>query len=271
MMGMKLAEYVVNESGFGADLGAEKYFDIVMPNSGLKPSVAVLIATVRALEAHGAAPGLTNGAGPAAVRHGLANLEKHLDSLSKYHVPVVVAINRFASDTEAELAIVQNFCRAARVASAVVDVYEQGGAGALELADKVIDLAERSFPEEVGPLYAPALGLEQKVERVAKEIFGAAAVYFEAEARKKLKRFTELGFGQLPVCMAKTQASLSDNPKLLGAPTGWTLTVSDAHLSAGAGFVVVVAGSMMLMPGLPKVSQAARMDVDAAGRISGVS
>lgn len=271
MMGLKLAEYVVNESGFGADLGAEKYFDIAMPNSGLKPSVAVLIATVRALEAHGAAPGLTNTAGPAAVQRGLANLAKHLDNLSKYHVPVVVAINRFTSDTEAELAVVQNFCREMRVESAVVDVYEQGGAGALELAEKVIAIAERSYPEEVCSLYSPALSLEQKVERVAKEIYGAAAVYFEAEARKKLKKFAELGFGQLPVCMAKTQSSLSDNPKLLGAPTGWTLTVRDANLAAGAGFVVIVAGSMMLMPGLPRVPQAARMDVDVTGQISGVS
>jgi formate--tetrahydrofolate ligase len=271
MMGVKLAEYVVNESGFGADLGAEKYFDIVMPNAGLKPSVAVLIATVRALAAHGAAPGLTNTTGPAAVQRGLANLAKHLDNLRKYHVPVVIAINRFTTDTEAELAVVQSFCRESRVESAIVDVYEQGGAAALELADKVIDIAERSFPEEVCSLYSPALSLEDKVERVAKEVYGAAAVYFESGARKKLKKFAELGFSQLPVCMAKTQASLTDNPKLLGAPTGWMLTVSDANLSAGAGFIVVVAGSMMLMPGLPRVPQAARMEVDAAGQISGVS
>jgi formate--tetrahydrofolate ligase len=270
-MGLKLAEYVVNESGFGADLGAEKYFDIVLPSAGLKPSVAVLIATVRALAAHGAAPGLTNATGPAAVERGLANLARHLDNLRKYHVPVVIAINRFTTDTKAELDVVQDFCRAEEVESAIVDVYEQGGAGALELAEKVIALAEASYPEEVCSLYSLALSLEEKVERVAKEIYGATTVYFEAEARKKLKKFTELGYGQLPVCLAKTQSSFSDNPKLLGAPTGWTLTVRDANLAAGAGFIVVVAGSMMLMPGLPRTPQAARMNVDTAGHLSGVS
>ncbi|MBI3759991.1 MAG: formate--tetrahydrofolate ligase, partial [Deltaproteobacteria bacterium] len=170
-----------------------------------------------------------------------------------------------------ELAVVQNFCRAQHVGSAIVNVYEEGGAGAMELAEKVINLAEQSHPAEVCSLYNAALSLEQKVERIAKEIYGAAAIYFETEARKKLKKFTELGYGHLPICMAKTQSSLADNPKLLGAPTGWTLTVSDANLAAGAGFVVVVAGSMMLMPGLPRTPQAARMDVDEAGNLSGVS
>ena len=271
MMGMKLAEYVVNESGFGADLGAEKYFDIAMPNSGLKPAAAVLIATVRALAAHGATPDATEATGVESIQRGLANLAKHLENLRKYNVPVVIAINRFTTDTAAEIEIVQNFCRLQQVESAVVDVYEQGGAGAMELAEKIIAITENSHPEEVCSLYNASLSLEQKVERVAREIYGAATVYFEAEARKKLKKLTEMGYGHLPVCMAKTQSSLTDNPKMLGAPTGWTLTASDANLAAGAGFVVVVAGSMMLMPGLPRVPQAARMDVDEAGHITGVS
>jgi formate--tetrahydrofolate ligase len=271
LMGMKLADYVVNESGFGADLGAEKYFDIAMPNSGLKPSVAVLIATVRALAAHGSAPGVKDDFSLEAIQRGLPNLAKHLENLRKFNVPVVIALNRFTTDTPEQLAVIQQFCRAQQVESAIVNVFAEGGAGALELAEKVVAIAEYSHPEEVCPLYNATLSLEEKVERVATEIYGASTIYFEAEARKKLKKFTDMGYGALPVCMAKTQSSITDNPKLLGAPTGWPLTVSDAKLSAGAGFVVVVAGSMMLMPGLPRVPQAARMDVDAAGQLTGVS
>lgn len=271
LMAMKLADYVVNESGFGADLGAEKYFDIAMPNNGLKPSVAVLIATVRALAAHGSAPGVKDDFSIEAIERGLPNLAKHLENLRKYNVPVVIAINRFTTDTPEQLAVVQAFCQAQQVENAIVNVFAEGGAGAMELAEKVIAIAEQSHPEEVCSLYNPALSLEEKVERVAKDIYGASAVYFEVEARKKLKKFTDLGYGHFPVCMAKTQSSISDNPKLLGAPTGWPLTVSDANLSAGARFVVVVAGSMMLMPGLPRVPQAARMDVDDEGHITGVS
>lgn len=271
LIAMRLADYVVNESGFGADLGAEKYFDIAMPNTGLKPSVAVLIATVRALASHGSAPGVKDDFSLGAIERGLPNLAKHLENLRKYNVPVVIAINRFTTDTPEQLAVVQQFCREQQVEHAIINVFAEGGAGALELAEKVIATAEHSHPEEVSSLYNPTLSLEEKVERVAKEIYGASTVYFEAEARKKLKKFTDMGYGHFPVCMAKTQSSISDNPKLLGAPTGWPLTVSDANLSAGAGFVVVVAGSMMLMPGLPRIPAAARMDVDAAGHMTGVS
>lgn len=270
-MAMRYADYVINESGFGADLGAEKYFDIVMPQSGLKPSAAVLIATARALAAHGATPDNPQATGPAAVERGLPNLERHLDNLHKFGVSVVVAINRFPTDTGDELEVIRRFCRERRVAFADCEAYSRGGEGARELAEQVIAVAGLSHPEEVSSLYLPTLSLEEKITRVATEIYGAAGVNIEADARKKLKKFELLGFGQLPICMAKTQSSLSDNPKLLGAPKGWTLTVSDAHLSAGAGFVVAVAGSMMLMPGLPKTPQAEKLDVDAQGNIVGMN
>ena len=270
-MALTLADYVVNESGFGADLGAEKYFDIVMPSSGLRPSAAVLIATVRALIAHGVPADATPEEGRRALERGLCNLAAHLENLRKFNVPVVVAINRFTTDTPEELEVIRSFCDEAGVASAITDVFAQGGAGAMELAEKIIKAADASHPEEVCPLYSAALSPEEKVERIAREIYGAQDVYIEAEARKKLKKFAALGFGQLPICMAKTPASLSDNAKLPGAPKGWTLTVSDAFLSAGAGFLVVVAGSMLLMPGLPKSPQAFKMDVDDEGHITGLS
>jgi formate--tetrahydrofolate ligase len=268
-MAMKLADYVVNESGFAADLGAEKYFDIVMPSSGLKPSAAVLVATVKALEAHGA-DGVARQGDTEALGRGLCNLAKHLENLKKFNVPVVVAINRFESDTEEELRIVADFCRGAGAECAVVDVFARGGEGALELASKVVAAADAADPSAVRPLYAPELSFEEKIEVIAREIYGAGSVYVEPGARKKLRKFADLGFGRFPVCMAKTASSLSDDPKLVGAPAGWTLTVSDAHLSAGAGFVVVVAGAMMLMPGLPRVPQAAHLDLDDDGNIIGL-
>ena len=268
LLAMRLAEYVVNESGFGADLGAEKYLDIVMPSSGIKPAAAVLIATIKALKAHGA-DGSTEDDG-AALRRGLCNLERHLLNMRKFRVPVVVAINRFASDTPEEIGIVQNFCTEMNVKSALVDVFANGGKGGMDLAAKVISLVEAHPDSEAQSLYSHSLSLEEKIETIAKEIYGAKAVYMDSEARKKLKKFAALGFGHLPICMAKTSASFSDNPKLAGAPSGWTLTVTDAKLSAGAGFVVIIAGSMLLMPGLPQAPQAFKIDVDEHGVISGL-
>jgi formate--tetrahydrofolate ligase len=259
-MGLKLADYVVNECGFGADLGAEKYFDIVMPSSGLRPSAAVLVATVKALEAHGGGD----------VERGLANLERHLTNLRKFGVPVVVAVNRFPSDTPAGLAAVERFCERERVECATADVFERGGEGALDLAAKVVAAADSASGPGARSLYPLDLGLVEKIETVAREIYGARAVNVEAAARKKLRRFEELGFGRYPICMAKTPASFSDDPKRLGAPSDWTMTVSDAHLSAGAGFVVAVAGSMMLMPGLPKDAQATHIDLDDDGNVVGM-
>ncbi len=259
-MGLALADYVVNETGFGADLGAEKYFDLVMPQAGLKPAAAVLIASVRAL--------VEQGGGN--IERGLTNLARHIENLQKFRVPVVVAVNRFGGETAEQVETVQSHCRGVGVESAVADVYAEGGAGGRELAEKVVAAADAADPSQVRSLYGSELSILEKIERVAREIYGAGGVYVESEPRRKLARLAEQGFGRLPVCIAKTQSSFSDNPKLLGAPSGWTLTVTDAHLAAGAGFVVVIAGNMLLMPGLGKSPQAVRMDVDERGNIRGV-
>ncbi len=265
-MGAGLADYVVNECGFAADLGAEKYFDIVMPAAGLRPAVAVLIASVRAVAAQSGVDRVS----PATLAKGSANLRKHLENLRKFRVPVVVAVNRFPSDSEESLHWLRDFCRDHGAASAIADVFQRGGEGGIELAEITAAAADANGEPEATPLYDPGLALEEKVERIAREIYGAGSVYFEGEARRKLKRFRELGFGHLPVCMAKTQSSLTDNPKTLGAPEGFPFTVTNAFLSAGAGFVVVIAGNMLLMPGLGKSPAALRMDVDARGNMIGL-
>jgi len=258
-MALRLAEFVVNETGFGAELGAEKYLDIVMPTSGLLPSAAVLVASVRALRAQASAGDL----------RGLANLERHLANLSKFGVPVVVALNRFEGDTAADLGAIRSFCGDHGVACAVTDVYERGGEGAIDLAAQVID-ATSGNAADVRPLYSPELSLTEKVRTVAREIYRASGVRFEAKARQQLEKLEALGFGQLPVCIAKAQSSFSDDPKLTGAPRGWTLTVNELHLAAGAGFIVVIAGNMLLMPGLGKEPHAVHMDVDDNGAIIGL-
>ncbi|HEU0007811.1 MAG TPA: formate--tetrahydrofolate ligase [Terriglobia bacterium] len=268
-MALALADYTVNETGFGADLGAEKYMDIVMTSSGLKPAAAVLIATVKSLAAQG---GLIGGAVPAGrIRYGFGNLAKHIENLRKFNLPVVVAINRFPSDTPEELDSVQRFCREVDAECAITDVFEKGGAGALELAAQAMALADRSYNREISPLYPATLSIEQKIWRVAKEIYGADSVHLEPAARKRLQKIDELGFGRLPICIAKTQSSLSDNPKLLGVPRDWVLTITDAHLAAGAGFIVVVAGNMLLMPGLSENPRALMLDVDEEGHITGLA
>ncbi len=256
-MAMSTADYVITEAGFGADLGAEKYFDIVMRTSGIAPSAAVLVASVRALRMHGAT-----------IAAGLANLDRHLDNVARFGVPVVVAVNRFPEDTEADLAFVRDHCAARGIPAAVADVFARGGEGGVELAGLAMDAAEK--PSSAAPLYPLSMPLRDKVREVATKIYGAGDVVFLAAADEKISRFESLGFGELPVCMAKTQSSFTGDPKIMGAPTGWTLTVSDARLSAGAGFVVMVAGSMMLMPGLGKTPQAHRIGVDERGRITGL-
>jgi formate--tetrahydrofolate ligase len=265
-MGAALADYVVNECGFAADLGAEKYFHIVLPAAGLRPAVAVLIASVRAVAAQSGVDRVS----PATLAKGSANLRKHLENLRKFRVPVVVAINRFSSDSEESLQWLRDFCRDHGVASAVADVFQRGGEGGIQLAEVTAAAADANGEPEATPLYDSGLPLEEKVERIAREVYAAGSVHFESEARRKLKRFRELGFGHLPVCMAKTQSSLTDNPKMLGAPEGFPFTVTNAFLSAGAGFVVVIAGNMLLMPGLGKSPAALRMDVDAHGNIIGL-
>ncbi|MGA2324789.1 MAG: formate--tetrahydrofolate ligase [Bryobacteraceae bacterium] len=269
-MGLQLADYVVNETGFGADLGAEKYLDVVMPSSGLRPSVAVLIVSARALCEQGSGHATLAHYDTAALRAGFTNLARHIDNLRKFRIPIVAAVNRFASDPQSHIDLIQDYCRVVGCESAVADAFEKGGEGALDLAEKVVSAAEAADPLEVRSLYPQEMSIEKKMETVAREIYGAAGVYFETPARKAITKFTELGFGHLPVCIAKTQSSFSDNPKLIGAPQGWTLTVTNAHLSAGAGFIVVIAGNMLLMPGLGKVPQAVKMDVDNCGEILGL-
>ena len=264
-IGLHLADYVINETGFAGDLGAEKFFDIVMPASGHVPSVAVVIVTIKALRAQGAATGEGQS-----VAAGLPNLQRHLDNLQRWGVPAVVAINRFPSDRGADLDAVRAYCESRGVASALSEGYARGGDGMVDLADKVVAAAATAEASAVKPLYEPSAPLDQKIHDVATKVYGAAAVAFKPAARTRLQQFSAQGLGHLPVCIAKTQYSFSDDPRLLGAPSGWTLSVTDATLSAGAGFVVAIAGSMMLMPGLGKTPQAHKLDVDPVGNIIGM-
>jgi formate--tetrahydrofolate ligase len=259
-MGIRLADYVVNEAGFAADLGAEKYLDIVMRSSGIAPACAVLVTTVQSLRNQGEGD----------LERGFPNLARHIHNLKLFHVPVVVAINRFPKDTDAELKRMADYCSEHGAVSALSEAFTKGGAGAEALARKVVETIEKSPSPKVQPIYGLEESLENKVVKIATDIYGAAGVSFSEKARKKLEQYQSWCFGKLPVCVAKTQYSFSDNPKVLGAPSGWTLNVTDASLSAGAGFVVVIAGNMMLMPGLPKVSRAASVDVDAKGEIVGI-
>jgi formate--tetrahydrofolate ligase len=259
-MGLRLADYVINECGFAADLGAEKYFDIVMQQSGIVPSAAVLVTTVRSLK----------NQGDGDLARGLPNLGKHIEILRSFGVPIVAAINRFPDDSQSELKRLAAYCGERGLTAALSEGYAKGGPGAKELAEKVVETMEKNPSPGVHALYSFEEPLVDKIQKVAQKIYGADGVKFSEVANANLKQFSDWGYGKLPVCMAKTQYSLSDNPKLLGAPSGWTLNVTNASLSAGAGFVVVISGNMMLMPGLPKVSRAASIDVDDSGRITGI-
>ncbi|HEX3894450.1 MAG TPA: formate--tetrahydrofolate ligase [Terracidiphilus sp.] len=260
LMGVRLADYVVNECGFAADLGAEKYFDIVMGKSGLTPAAAVLVATVQSLK----------GQGEGNLAAGFGNLAHHVQVLQAYGVPVVVAINHFPADTIEELEAIHRACARLGVASAVTEAFSQGGSGSMDLAEKVVAAIEDNPAPRVRPVYAPEDTLEEKLSKVATKVYGAAGVKLSDVAQAKVERFAAWGFGTLPVCIAKTQYSLTDDPKRMGAPSGWTLQINDAKLSAGAGFVVAVAGNMMLMPGLPREPRALAIDVDDDGNIVGV-
>jgi formate--tetrahydrofolate ligase len=259
-MALRLADYVVNEAGFAADLGAEKYFDIVMRSSGIEPAVAVLVTTVQSLR----------GKGEGSLESGLPNLEHHVGTLRRYGVPVVVAINRFPSDTQGELEVIATECRRLSVPCSFVEAFAKGGLGAVGLAEKVACLVEENHLPGVRSIYSLEETPEEKINKIATLVYGASGVELSELAQEKLARFAEWGFGRLPVCIAKTQYSLTDDPHRLGAPTGWTLKVRDVQLSAGAGFLVAVAGNMMLMPGLPKAPRALAIDVDADGNITGV-
>lgn len=268
--GLALGDLVVTEAGFGSDLGMEKFFDIKCRVAGLDPAAAVVVATVRALKLHGGVPLAALGSEDvAAVRRGLANLAKHIENVERFGVPPVVAVNRFGIDTDAELAEVVDFCRSLGVPAAVADVHARGGAGGLELADLVLD-AVAGGGARFAPLYGLELGLAEKIETIAREIYGADGVDYTPAAAKELSRLEELGFGELPVCMAKTQYSLSDDPKRLGRPEGFRITVREATVSAGAGFVVVKTGEIMTMPGLPRVPAAVGMGVAADGTTVGL-
>ena len=267
---MKLADYTITEAGFGADLGAEKFFDIKCRYAGLKPDAVVLVATVRALKMHGGVP-KTDLTAPNvdAVKKGIVNLEKHIENIKKFGLPLVVAINIFAQDTPEELEAVRAHCAAHGVNVALSDVFAKGGAGGVELAKEVVALAE-SGKADFAPIYASELTLKEKIATVAREIYGAGDVVYAKEAETALKDFESLGYGNLPICMAKTQYSFSDDPTLLGRPSGFTMTIKNCRISAGAGFVVVLTGDIMTMPGLPKVPSAEKIDVDGNGVIHGL-
>ncbi|MBC7924855.1 MAG: formate--tetrahydrofolate ligase [Bryobacteraceae bacterium] len=260
-MGLRLADYVVNEVGFASDLGFEKYMDLVIPSSGLEPSAAVLVTTVQSLR----------NQGEGELERGFVNLQKHIANLREFGVPAVVAINRFPKDTEEQLESVQSFCRQQDVTSALSEAFAKGGEGAAALAEAVV-LAIDSHPRpSLRRAYSGEDTAEEKILKVAQKVYGAANVEYSERAAQKLTEFAGWGYGRLPVCIAKTQYSFSDDPKLFGAPAGWTLHITDVKLSAGAGFLVAISGSIVLMPGLPKDSRAIGIDVDAEGEITGMS
>lgn len=273
-IGLKLADYVVTECGFGADLGAEKFFHIVGRASGIWPSAVTIVATCRAIKYHGGVAdkpeSLLEKENMEAFKKGLENLAVHIQNMKKFGAPVVVAINRFPFDTAAEIDHIRELCRKEEVECAPHEAFVKGGAGAVDLAEKVVQLADSNPHPQPRFLYDLELPVEEKIRTIAREIYRADDIYLEKRARKKIERFVSLGYGSLPVCIAKTQGSLSDNPRAIGVPKGWTLTATDAELSAGAGFLVIICGDMMLMPGLPKYPAAVNMDVDEQGNITGL-
>ncbi|MBR7020689.1 MAG: formate--tetrahydrofolate ligase [Lachnospiraceae bacterium] len=267
---LSLADYVITEAGFGADLGAEKFLDIKCRMAGLKPDAVVLVATVRALKYNGGVPKTELGTeNLGALKAGIVNLEKHIENLKEYDVPVVVTLNRFTEDTDAELSFVENFCRERGCDFALSEVWGKGGDGGIELAEHLLNTLETK-PSNFHTLYPNEMPLKEKIETVAKKIYGADGVSFDPAALATLDRLTELGFGNMPVCMAKTQYSLSDDPKKLGRPKDFTVNVREVYVSAGAGFVVAITGTIMTMPGLPKSPAAERIDVDEEGKIDGL-
>ncbi|MCR4618110.1 MAG: formate--tetrahydrofolate ligase [Lachnospiraceae bacterium] len=267
---MKMADYCITEAGFGADLGAEKFFDIKCRQASLKPDAVVLVATIRALKYNGYVPKDKLGEeNLEALKAGIVNLEKHIENLQKYGVPIVVTLNSFVTDTEKEIAFVENFCKERGCEFALSEVWAKGGEGGIELAKKVIETLETK-ESKFKVLYPDEMPLKEKVEIVAKEIYGAGSVNFAPAALKQLEKLTDLGFGNLPVCMAKNQYSLSDDATLLGRPEGFEMSVREAYVSAGAGFVVVLTGAVMTMPGLPKNPAAYNIDVNDDGVITGL-
>lgn len=269
-MALKLGDYAITEAGFGADLGAEKFFDIKCRKAGLKPDAVVLVATVRALKYNGGVPkSELNTENIEALKKGIVNLEKHIENLHKYGVPVVVTLNRFMTDSQKELDYVKEFCEQRGCEFALSEVWEKGGEGGIELAEKVIETLEKKT-SDFHVLYPDEMGLKQKIETIAKEIYGADGVEYDSAALKALEKIEKLGFGNLPICMAKNQYSLSDDASKLGRPEGFSVHIREVYVSAGAGFVVAITGTIMTMPGLPKKPAADNIDVDDNGVIIGL-
>ena len=267
---LKLADYVITEAGFGADLGAEKFFDIKCRMAGLKPDAVVLVATVRALKYNGGVPkDELSAENLEALKKGIVNLEKHIENLQKFGVPVVVTLNSFITDTKEETDYIEKFCKDRGCEFALSEVWEKGGEGGIELANRVLYTLENK-ESNFKVLYDDSLSLKEKIEKIAKEIYGADGVTYTAAAEKELKRITDLGMGDFPVCMAKTQYSLSDDAKKLGRPSGFKINVREVYASAGAGFVVAINGAIMTMPGLSKKPAAYGIDVDDNGVITGL-
>ncbi|MGM0903852.1 MAG: formate--tetrahydrofolate ligase [Bacillota bacterium] len=268
---LKLADYVVTEAGFGADLGAEKFFNIKCRDAGLKPDAAVIVATIRALKMNGGVAKSDLGyENLSALEAGIVNLERHIENIHKFGVPSVVAINKFPTDTEAEIALLKEKCAAQGVEVVLAEVFTKGGEGAVELASKVVQICETTSAN-YAPLYDVEGSIEEKITKIAKEIYHAERVEFTSAAKKQISQLSALGYDKLAICMAKTQYSFSDNPTLLGAPTGFTLTVREVKVSAGAGFIVALTGDIMTMPGLPKIPAANGMDITESGEIIGLS
>lgn len=267
---LKLADYTITEAGFGADLGAEKFFDIKCRKAGLKPDAAVIVATVRALKYNGGvAKADLSTENLDALKKGIVNLEKHIENVQKYGVPVVVTLNAFVTDTEAEVKFIEDFCKERNCEFALSEVWEKGGKGGVALANKVIETIENK-ESNFKPLYDEELSIKEKIETVAKEIYGAGSVSYSASVNKEIDKLTKFGFDKLPVCMAKTQYSLSDNANLLGRPEGFEMSIRDIYVSAGAGFIVAITGSIMTMPGLSKNPAAYSIDVTDDGKITGL-
>lgn len=267
---LKLADYVVTEAGFGADLGAEKFLDIKCRMADLKPSAVVLVATVRALKYNGGvAKEDLNNENLDALKKGIVNLEKHIENVQKFGVPCVVTLNQFITDSEAELNYVKEFCEARGCEFALAQVWEKGGEGGVALAEKVIETVEKK-ESNYKPIYDTALPIKEKIETIAKEIYGASSVTYDAAATKAIQRLEDLGYGNLPICMAKNQYSLSDDPKKLGRPQDFSINIREVYVNAGAGFVVAITGTVMTMPGLPKHPAAERIDVNDEGVITGL-
>ena len=270
-MALKLSDYVVTEAGFAADLGAEKFLDIKARLGNLEPNVIVIVATVRALKHHGGDKDLKSE-NIETLTKGLVNLEKHIESMQKYNLPVVVAINKFISDTDAEIQVIKDFCAKMDVEVANCEIWEKGGEDGKELVEKVLNAIEKNEKSEkkYTPLYDLDLSIQEKIEKIAKEIYGADGVDFAPKALNNIKKYVENGYDKLPVCVSKTQKSLSDNPNLLGRPTGFKITINEVRLSAGAGFLVAMAGTIIDMPGLPRKPAAELIDIDENGTISGL-